>query len=661
MSMMAIDSETFLIERLRPAPPIVCLSWASKFSDALATIRSAVMPHTSVEAWIEAVLLDDTQRLVGHNIAYDMKAFAASYPRLLPLIFRAYQLGRITDTQLRQQLIMIASRHIVGDDDAVRAFSLADLYKSIFDRPMAGPGANKGSVTAAPGHVRHTYGELYTKDFSDYTDEQIEYSRMDSVCDLEIHDEQQDKAGDLLRDDAFQAYSYFVLDLISAKGMRTDPGRVAALKASETAAADLLRPELISVGFMEPKYGLVRDGKPHIGWTMKDAPARAYIEAVCASKGIEPMMTKPKKKTTPPKIAIDRVACIWADDPLLLRRADYVSHQKILGTYVPVLEQGYENPITSRYGLAATGRTTSSAPRAPIIGTNLQNAPRRPGVRECFIPRISKLYLMADFKSAEMHGLSQVCKYRVGYSVLGDTLNAGRDPHLNTARYLLGGPLTPLSYEEVAIRFAQGDPVVELARQNAKAVNFGFGGYMQARTFVHTQLKEGNRWTIEEASDARNAWLTAYPEMDPYFDTCKRELGPGGQAVIEMYWSKRLRMVRGLPTACNSPFQGLTADGAKKAINEVVRTCMVEQDSWLYQNNTYGVNFVHDELIAETDDSDVDTLQEVAREFGTIMETEFNELVPDYPTSVEVIFARYWSKKCKPVFDSAGRLIPWNG
>ena len=159
----------------------------------------------------------------------------------------------------------------------------------------------------------------------------------------------------------------------------------------------------------------------------------------------------------------------------------------------------------------------------------------------------------------------------------------------------------------------------------------------------------------------RNAWLAAYPEMQKYFDFCKRELGPAGECVVELMWSKRLRRVKGLPTICNTRFQSLTGDGAKKAINEVVRTCMVEPDSALYKNNTYAVNFVHDDLNCETDDSDIDTLQPVAAEFKSIMEREFNELVPDYPTTVDVVFARYWSKAAEPVFDSQGRLGIWNG
>lgn len=688
MSILAIDNETFLIQRDRPYPPVVCLSWATKFSDALDKVKAAVIPHGSVADYMARQLADTTQRFVGHNIAYDFCTIAASEPHLLVPIFGAYKAGRVTDTQLRQQLIMIAAKHIVGDDDAVRGYGLAALYHDIFDEPIPGPGGNK----SAPEHVRYGYGRLYGVDFSEWPDEYIEYSREDSIAALRVHDAQQTKAGELLRDDAFQAYSAFVLSLVSANGLRTDPGRTAALKARKTAEAAALEPELVQSGMLEPKYKGRGEAKHQIGWTKKMNVARQRVLELAAARGVDALdpgrelagilLTKTGRKLYRESktvkldhVSIDRTACNWTGDPALLRRAKYVSANKILETYVPALEKGFEYPITSRYGLAATGRTTAGTPSKPQEGTALQTMPRDPGVRECIIPREGKVFIMGDFDGAEMHTLAQVCKWRVGFSVLGDTMNAGRDPHVNTARYLLGGPTTPLDYDDLWACYKQGDPEAKGARQNAKPVNFGFGGFMHGPTFVATQFKEmlwthnpdgtvtrkGKLWTLDEADQARAGWLAAYPEMPEYFASCKRELGPSGKCTVELYGSKRLRMVRGMPTICNSFFQALTADGAKKAINEVIRTCLCEPSSALYQNSTYGVNFVHDELIAETDDSDVDTLQVVAKEFGDIMVREFNELVPDYPTTVEVVLARYWSKGCEPTFDEQGRLIPWNG
>lgn len=677
MRTIALDTETFLIERTRPFPPLVCMSWAAGDNDG-------VVPHSDATLIRSTrMLLNDLDVLiVGHNIAYDMGVIAAAYPDYLRLIFRAYQAGRITDTQIRQQLIDIALGKTIGPDEKVRTYALAQLYQLIFDKPMPGP----GKVDS----WRLRYGELYDVPIEDWPEEAVEYPRCDATSTYAIWAEQEAKAGELLRDDAFQAYAAFCFSLMCAQGMRTDAAAVARLKAEQLAIMQALEPELVAEGMLEPKTEGRGKNKVQVGWTKKFAPAQERIVASCKALGVEPLLTdsgnklaRDGKPTEFKHISIDRTACHNARDAFMLRRAEYVTAEKILGTYVPFLEAGTEGPITSRINLAATGRTTSSTPSKPQVGGNQQNQPRftkrlgrkwfdgptaihelEPspnGVRECYIPRDGKIFLSADLASAEMHGLAQVCKWKFGYSVLGDTLNAGRDPHIFVARYLEGGIDTPSDYDDMYRRYKQGDPDVESLRFNAKKANFGFGGAMGALTFVKTMLREGLYWTREEAQALRDAWVKAYPEMAEYFAAAKLELGPRGSAVVEYYVSKRLRKVRGLATLCNGYFQCLVADGAKRAVCEVTRRCYVDTSSYLYLNNTKPVNFVHDDLTTETDDTsdDPESMGLVVGEFVTTLEDEFNALVPDYPTTVEPVLSYKISKRAESVRDAQGRLIPW--
>lgn len=682
--MLAFDNETFLITRERPFPPVVCLSWASDG-------RSAVIPHTGAEAFMRAQLEDAEQRFVGLNVAYDAGTLAASYPSLLPLIFDAYKAGRVTDVGIRQQLFDIATGRVQADD-RVRAYGLAALYELIFERPMPGPGKGADSF-------RLRYGELYDVDFADWPDAAIDYSRMDAVSTLEIYDEQQKVAG-LLRDDAFQTYSAFCLSLTSAQGMRTNADRVAQFKREQLAVMEALQPELVAAGMLEPEYKGRGDAKHQVGWTKKMLPAREHIAKTCADAGVEPMLTKSgesakrdKKPVTLAHLSIDRTACVWARDALLLRRCDYVAAANNISTYLPFLEAGVHGPVTSRFNLAATGRTTSSAPREPAFGSNMQNAPRvckriipdtftwenpdwvslEPspvGVRECFEPRPGRIFLSGDLAGAELHAVAQICRWRFGGSVLGDTMAAGLDAHLVLACYLLGGDRT--IYDDVSVRYKQDDPDVVAARQNAKPGNFGFWGAMGVPTFIKTQLKEGKRWSKAEAQALKSAWLSAWPEAQQYFDSNKQELGPKGSATVEFYWSKRLRKVKGLATICNGYFQALVADGTKKAINEVIRCCYVPVEvdghamtntSALYLNSTRPVNFIHDELILETDDKtdDPTVMGYVVEEFVGTMEREFNELLPDYPTTVDPVLSYMLSKRAKTVRNPEGHLIPWTG
>lgn len=665
MAVIAFDLETFLIERWRPLPFMVCLSWCDG-------MNSAVIPHgDSVQEWLIAKLDDPDVHFVGHNVAYDFGCVASSYPYLLPRVFAAYKAGRVTDTGIRQQLFDIATGRTFADDK-VKYYSLAALYKLCFDKDM--PGGPKSKISEEPDYVRYKFGNLYYVEFSDWPDEYLEYARNDAVCTFEIWQEQC-KAAHLLRDDAFQTYSAFCLSLIQAYGMRTDAGVVRTFKAEQTAIIEYLRPRLIEAGLLEPEYRGRGTEKHIVGWTKKIKPAQDRIAKVCEEKNISPIMTTPKNPNTPPQIATDRAACHWCEDPLMLDRAEYATAEKMLSTYVPFLEKGADGPITSRFNLAATGRTTSSTPRPPAEGGNQQNAPRKTkrvdrdkdklvdsevGVRECFVPRKKRIYLRGDLEGAELHGLAQVCKNRVGYSVLGEVLKAGRDAHVYTSCYLLGGDGN--DYDDVLLRYKQDDPEAGEARQNSKPANFGFGGYMGVPTFILTQLKVGKKWSKEDATRVRQAWFAAYPEMNEYFQGNKIELGPKNITIIEFLWSKRLRKVRGLPMISNNLFQALVGDGAKKACNEVIRLCYIGgPESPLWANETRPCNFIHDELVTETNDDTPAALHPVVTEFKTTLEAEFNELVPDYPTSVDVVLSYSLSKRAKAVYDDNGYLKPWLG
>ncbi len=695
MRTIAFDNETFLITRERPFPPVVCTAWHDG-------VRGAVVPHTgNLPDVLSAWLRDPERSFVGHHVAYDFGTLAASWPELLPGIFEAYKAGRVTDTQIRQQLFDIATGRTIGEGgDELRGYGLAGLYELIFDEPMPGPGKTGGDGW------RLRYGELYDVPFGDWPDEAIEYSGCDAAATMHIFEAQEQKAGELLRDDAAQSYAAFCFTLMSAQGMRTDASAVARLKAEQLAIMEALEPELVAAGMLEAKTRGRGDAKVRVGWTKKTRPAQERIAASCQALGVEPLLTKggiklkrDGKPTGLEHVSIDRTACHHARDAFMLRRAEYVTAEKILSTYVPFLEAGVDGPITSRINLAATGRTTSSTPRGPAVGGNQQNQPRFTkriapkkidfdivvdpmggdssvdvrvhleqspnGVRECFVPRPGKIFLSADLASAEMHGLAQVCFWKFGFSTLGETLNAGLDPHLNVARYLEGGIQTPSDYDEMYARYKQGDPDVETFRFNAKKANFGFGGHMMERTFVKTMLREGMHWTVQEAHALREAWLASDPAFQLYFDACKAELGPGGSALVEYYHSKRLRKVRNLTTLCNGYFQCLVADGAKRAVCEVVRRCYVGGNDYgtaLYANNTRPVNFVHDDLVTETDDnceSHPELMGYVVDEFVATLQDEFNVVTPDFPTTVDPVLSYKLSKRAESVRDSEGRLIPW--
>lgn len=633
-TLISMDTETFLISRESPLPQVVCMSLYDGEAKHL-------LHHDDVPYFIDVALENPNVDFVGHNIAYDFGCIVKSWPQFYPAVFRAYKAGRVTDTGIRQQLFDIATGRAYTED--IRNYSLDDLSRLALDKAMKG----KSNITGDEWRLR--YAELYAVPLKKWPEAAKEYVLEDAVVPYEVHEAQQACESSLpgmFDDDRKQAYAAFCFTLMSANGMYTDAEAVRECREMWEGKQAALAEGLIAEGLLEYNKRTKK-------YVKKLKPARERIEQVCADLGIEVPKTKKSKTHPNGQTATDKFACLITQDRVMLSRADYITAEKMLSTYVPVLEQGTGSlPITTRINMAATGRTTSSTPSKPLEGTNFQNAPRKGNIRECFKPRPGHVFLVADFTGAELHTLAQTCKNRLGWSTLGDVLNEGKDAHLWTAATMLG-----IDYEEAVQRRRQGDQEVEKARTDAKPVNFGLPGGMGNKTFQSIQLKNTEVfWPLEKIERVRQAWLRAFPEMREYFDSISYELGMEDKTLMKVFPSGRLRKVRGYSTACNNPFQGGAADGNKYAFCEVSRRAYVEPASAIY--GAFVVNSVHDEIVAEVVDHP-DVYRPAHAEMVACMSAEFNACCPDYPVEVEAAVTRVWSKGAEPTYNDRGELIPW--
>ena len=107
----------------------------------------------------------------------------------------------------------------------------------------------------------------------------------------------------------------------------------------------------------------------------------------------------------------------------------------------------------------------------------------------------------------------------------------------------------------------------------------------------------------------------------------------------------RLRLNCSFCQACNYPFQGLAAEGAKIALY------------YLWRERFAVVNFVHDETITEIRDDD--HLQANIKKINELMIAGMRQVVTHVPIGVEGALMRRWRKEAKPVFDSNGNLLVW--
>lgn len=437
---------------------------------------------------------------------------------------------------------------------------------------------------------------------------------------------------------------------------------------NETAKNPLWRDQLVAIGLVDVEHS--RDTK---------AAAQRCVEAYAAQGKQAPRTDSydPNKHGPLDCISLDADACTGSEDPILILYSEYQSLAKTLSNDIPMLRAGARMPVHSRFEeLKETGRTGSSKP-------NVQNVRRLPGIRECFMPRPGYVFVDCDFSGLELHTLAQVCMWVLGFSTLGEALNAGRDPHL-----IMASAILKIKYEEAKARREAGDAEVDNARTAGKGVNFGRAGGLSAKTFVvYAWTNYRIRLTLEEAQELLDIYDQTWKEMPAYFRWVKglkdvyfyKKDEETGREIsrynLVQPWSGRLRAGMSYCAACNSPFQGLGADVAKLALWLVWKATMGLSE--LGENDPlFGcriVNFVHDSIMTEAPRARAHAAAVRQKE---LMDLAGRIVLPNVPVKADMLVTERWSKKSQqtrvacPVCGASGKcdcktwndreLIPWD-
>lgn len=635
--MIALDTETCLIQPGLLAPPLVCVSLASEIGDR------ELYHHTKAQETVFELLTPggpdgEAFALVGHNIAYDMAVLCTKWPDLMPLVFDAYAADRITDTMLREKLQHIA----LG---VYRSYENTDGKTVKLGYSLAACVARHCKRELNKEIYRLNYSELIDTPLDEWPEGARQYAIDDAVATLDLWRDQESDGKHLLADQYRRARAAFWQHLTACWGIVTDSAAVQRFKQQ-------IEDELADARKILQDAGLVRKNG-----TRDTAAAKRAMVSVCARLGrdverndptaVELREASEEGREALGSIKLDRGTCENTNDSLLCVYAELSSLMKCLSTDVPLLESGTTTPIQPRYDLLETGRTSTSP--------NVQNWPTglvRPScMRECVVPRPGKVFAIADYGQIELRTVAQVCQSQFGYSQLRVALNAGLDPHLEMACRIVG-----CKYEEGLRRREQKDNEIERARQAAKVANFGFPGGLGFFRFVEFAKAQYNvLLTEEDARTLKRVWLETWPEFNDYFAwvgaTCET-----GAGTITQLGVGRQRGNCSFTEACNSYFQGLAADAACAAGFLISRACYVDKTSPLFGSRIS--NFIHDEFVVETND---DTgAPEAAEELARLMVTGAQPFIPDVPPIVEVLLSRQWSKRAKPMRDTRGRLIPWS-
>lgn len=268
---------------------------------------------------------------------------------------------------------------------------------------------------------------------------------------------------------------------------------------------------------------------------------------------------------------------------------------KLKSTYADALVEQI-NPDTGRvhtsYGMAIaqTGRLSSNDP-------NLQNIPVRTEegrkIRAAFMADKGNKLVSLDYSQIELRVVAHVA----GEDALIEAFRDGQDIHAMTASQVFNVPVEGM------------DPMM---RRNAKAINFGIIYGISAFGLANN-LNIGR----DEARDYIAAYFERYPAIKRYMEDTREEAKEAGH--VDTIFGRRIHLrgikdknqaVRGFAErqAINAPIQGAAADIIKRAMIRVPDALAKHdfQSKMLLQ--------VHDELLFEAPEGEVDKLIEVMRD-----------------------------------------------
>ena len=267
---------------------------------------------------------------------------------------------------------------------------------------------------------------------------------------------------------------------------------------------------------------------------------------------------------------------------------------KLLSTYLRALPEAAAGDgrihTTFSQHTAATGRLSCTNP-------NLQAIPVRTElgreVRAAFVAPPGRQLISVDYSQVELRILAHLCRE----PGLVDAFRRGEDVHRATAAEVLG---------------KAPDDVTKDERDRAKAVNFGIIYGISAFGLAE-QLEIGR----DEAQQYIDTYLGRYPQVRAFIEATIAETEERGYALTllgrqrpipELRASNRQVRQLGERLAVNSLIQGSAAD--------IIKVAMIACDRRLRDERRDAalVLQVHDELVFEAGDADVEAVMALAVE-----------------------------------------------
>ena len=646
----------------------------------LATAKSRkgcyIIPLEHVRAFL---LMHKKAIIILHNAAFDRKVIK----KFCGIDLRYWlERGRLADTFFLYQLMILAENGYVPQYPSLEF--LAEELSGIILNKDEKIRLGFGQFLSADGTVNisiipHKFLQYAAEDaHATFEVFLVLIERIQAICSKNGISPPSSLSHDI------QVKASFALDEITRNGMRLEPSRINEMKEN----------------LEERKIDLLVELGSDYGWSPGEGSATIY-QSIMTEIELEMGIRIPRTEggdISGKEEDLDEIA-----HPFVKLYLEYREVEKWLSTFLNRLSG--RNVVNAAFSvLMRTGRTS-------CYGPNLQQLPRKKGIREAFVPSQGFYFEVFDYKFLELCSLASECLARFGESKLAEIINSGRDPHRWLAAQIL--------------KILEAD-VTDEDRSKAKAVAFGFPGGLGDKAFVkYAKANYGIVFTEAEAAELREKWLCAFPEMRKYmesvqdgviiekFNLASNPIGwslecmpgvfrrivsgnpvkasngdPYPEELVSWIWdnvkstdfinkkkftkeiaeckgskklataifstdtvilrSGRIRSNCSYCQARNTPFQGTAADGAKLALYRLVR------------EKYRIVNMIHDEVILEVP-IDADHLA-LAHQVECIMIEEMAKMIPDVKIGVEFALMDRWHKGAKARLDpdNPTKLLLWH-
>lgn len=705
------DVESYYIKN-QVLPEIVCFTF---YDVRLTQARGYILDPKDGIVQLGKYLRDPATHLVAHNSNFDAITASLLNDQIFALVVNGYDKGRLHCTKLREALLLVGSSDnygevsgsIAGRHAPVSRISLAGCLLSYFQKDIT---ASKVGGDA----WRLRYHELHGVPVDQWCISAVDYAISDAEFAVAVYLAQEIQNRtitrrlsrakgfhvDIMKDAQRQAFAEFCLQYMAGKtGVRIDPTKIDDAQADLKIEHDRLIDTIKDFNFYKSAP------KEKRGVKKQEAMVRSAFDRVYTILGLKDpkVYSNPNDPTSISlaseprdnllrmvKSSLAKGASIITKIPLSADEKEELSVisgaietyaeieklHKTGNTFIKALRNGRLNGDgrirSSCNGFVSTGRTSWSKP-------NFQNLPRGGRVRDCIIPQDGHIFIQCDYSNAEMRSLAQENWDTQGeLSMLAVEYRKDRDfdPHAFAAAKMYSiEQNTALSYEEAREILAdKGHKLyaeIKKLRTLAKILNFGLAGGLSHVGFVSYARGYRVYLSIAESERLCKMWINVWSEMQTYFndrtslfreDPMTSEYGStDAQRTYIFKQSGRARFLRKFTVAANTPFQGMSADGAKSAIIETFKECYFVKSSPLY--NSKPVLFVHDELVLETKHDGTPEsharCSQAARRLQAIMERCMEIYTPDIPAVAEPTLTTKWVKDAESDILEDGLIDIW--